>query len=87
MFKAVAGSLGWPPEVILNTNISQLEMAVEGKIDFVKKTNPFGSGEPTEAEKLKNQPLNAQQAAAQLMSFVKRRQGFDAQQRRKRRRK
>ncbi len=36
------------PEVVLNTTISQLEIALEGKIDFIKKTNPFGSGEKEE---------------------------------------
>lgn len=34
--------------MVLTSNIVQLEMAIEGKIDFVKKTNPWGSGEDKE---------------------------------------
>ncbi len=62
-------------------------MAVEARLDFIRKTNPFSSGEKTEDEKLKEQELNSEKAATALMSFAKRRQAFDAQQRRKERRK
>ena len=43
IFKTACGWLGWEPETVLTTTIAQLELALEGKIDFIKKTNPFGS--------------------------------------------
>lgn len=47
------GWLGWTPSVVMNTPICQLRLAIDGKIDFIKATNPFGSGD----EKPKHDPL------------------------------
>ncbi len=38
--------------MVLTSTISQLELALEGKIDFVKKTNPFGSKDEEDKEKI-----------------------------------
>jgi hypothetical protein len=50
--------LGWTPEVILKTPIPMLELALAGKADFIKKTNPWGSGDgdktPQPADQAKN---------------------------------
>ena len=43
VFETATGWLGWTPEVVLNTPISQINLALKGRIDFVMKTNPFGS--------------------------------------------
>jgi hypothetical protein len=43
VFSTASGWLGWPPEVVLNTPLSQINLALKGRIDFVMKTNPFGS--------------------------------------------
>jgi len=43
LFKAGCGYLGWTPEVVLNTPIAQLVLAIDGRFDFAIKTNPFGS--------------------------------------------
>lgn len=45
MFKVATGWLGWSPEVALNTPIPQIELALEGRIEWVRKTNPFCGGE------------------------------------------
>lgn len=45
LFEMATGWLGWPPDVVLNTPIPQIELAIRGKIEFVKATNPFGSGD------------------------------------------
>lgn len=51
LFKAGCGYLGWTPDVVLNTPIAQLVLAIEGKFDFAVKTNPFGSKpKPKEAD-------------------------------------
>lgn len=47
MFRLATGWLGWTPDVALSTPLSQLNLAIAGKVDFVKKTNPWGSGEDT----------------------------------------
>lgn len=39
------GWLGWPPEVAWEAPISQILLAVEGRVDFAIKTNPFGGGD------------------------------------------
>lgn len=49
MFQTATGWLGWSPNVVLNANIEHLRLAIAGKVDFVKKTNPWGNGEDTEA--------------------------------------
>ncbi len=67
--------MGWEPETILTTTISQLEMAIKGKIDFVKKTNPFGSEDKVdEEEKMMNEEANPEIAAQRIIGMVKQRQ-------------
>lgn len=39
------GWLGWPPDIAWEAPISQILLAVEGRVDFAIKTNPFGGGE------------------------------------------
>ena len=51
LFKAGCGYLGWTPDVVLNTPIAQLVLAIDGKFDFAVKTNPFGAKpKPKEAD-------------------------------------
>jgi hypothetical protein len=70
----VAGWLKWEPEVILTTTISQLEMAIKGVVDFVKKTNPFGGEGESEEEKIANQTADPELAMKKLLAMAKRRQ-------------
>lgn len=37
------GWLGWTPDVVLTTPLSQITLALNGKVDFLVKTNPWGS--------------------------------------------
>ena len=69
-----AGWLGWIPDVILSTPIPLIELSLKGKVDFIKKTNPFGSGEDTKASDLSKEPPNPALAARQLMGFFDRMQ-------------
>jgi hypothetical protein len=75
-------ALGWlswcTPEIAENTNVNILELAIKSKIDFVKKTNPFGSGKKTEEEELLEQKPNPEVAMRQLMNMAKRRQENDS---------
>lgn len=73
LFKTACGWLGWVPEVVLTSTISQIELALEGKIDFVKKTNPFG-GKEDEEEKILNEPQSPEMAMKKLTAMVRRRQ-------------
>ncbi|MCG6541750.1 hypothetical protein MCB86_16880 [Pseudomonas sp. KSR10] len=36
------GWLGWPPDVAWRTPIPELFMAMDGRIEWAKMTNPFG---------------------------------------------
>lgn len=80
LFKTAAGWLGWWPELILDTNINQISLALEGKIDFVKKTNPWGSGEEekSDEERLREQTPNPELAMKQLLGAVAVRQRNDS---------
>lgn len=73
------GWLDWcSPEIAINTNVNILDLAIRGKVDFIKKTNPFGSKEESEEEKLAKQPPNPEVAMRQLMNMAKRRQVQDS---------
>ena len=66
------GWLGWTPEIVLKANINVIHMAMEGKIDFVKKTNPFGSkDDPSEA--LSQRRPDPERAAADIKRAFQRR--------------
>ncbi len=72
LYKTGTGWLGWPPEIVMTTTIGALQLAIEGKIDFVRKTNPWGSDEdnPDEkAKKLLQEKPNPELAAKQLQAF------------------
>ena len=71
--------MGWEPETVLTSTISQLELAIKGKIDFVKKTNPFGSEEKEEDKILDEEP-NPEAAMRQIVNMVKRRQSVNNRQ-------
>jgi hypothetical protein len=45
LFKYGTGWLGYDENQVLDFNINNLELAIEGKFDFVKRTNPWGSSE------------------------------------------
>jgi hypothetical protein len=45
------GWLGWPPDVAMQTHWVLIQWALDGKVEFVRKTNPFGSGEAAEPDK------------------------------------
>ena len=45
----------------------QLFLALEGRVDFVKKTNPFGSGESN--KKAGKKPADIEKIAAQRLRF------------------
>lgn len=45
MFRQATGWLGWSPDQALDTPLPLIELALEGRVDFIIKTNPFGSGD------------------------------------------
>lgn len=83
LFSRATGWLHWPPELALNTPMGQIELALEGVVEFAKITNPFGSGEDKEGDMLKLPPA-PELAAQQLMGFVKRKQAHDMRHKKKR---
>lgn len=52
------GWLGWSPAQALHTPIAQIELALDGLIDWTKRTHPFAAPEPkpkaTVADRLKS---------------------------------
>ena len=63
--------MGWSPDVIWNTPVPQIFLALEGKYDFVLKTNPFGGGKDTA------KPLSEDEKAKRLAANKARATKFD----------
>lgn len=56
VFRLGTGWLGWTPEQTYDTPMPQLFLALDGRIDFLKKTNPFAAPEkkkPADPELIK----------------------------------
>lgn len=63
--------------MILHTPIPQIELAIAGRVDFVKKTNPWGSGsteQDDEAKRLAEAEPDPEAAQKQFVAFVQRTQ-------------
>ena len=43
LFKVATGWLGWSPAEVYHTPIPQIALALEGRIEWAIKTNPFAS--------------------------------------------
>ncbi len=56
----------------METNINQLMLALKGKVDFIKKTNPWGSEEKEEEKQDVSGGTNPQQAAMSLIAWAQR---------------
>ena len=54
--------MGWEPEVIWHTPVPQIFLALEGKYDFVIKTNPFGGGKKSDVKSAKQEDKTARLA-------------------------
>ncbi len=65
----------------MSTPICQLRLALDGKVDFIKATNPFGAGD--DSTKPSDEPLDPERAAKRLMLMFRQRQAQDARSRRK----
>ena len=64
------GWLDWSPDTVLDTPLPIFFLAIEGKVDFITKTSPFGNAKkkavkvsPKKAAKLKEDRL--------MFSFMK----------------
>lgn len=67
----MTGWLKWTPDVVLNTPIPQLRLAIAGKIDFLKKTNPWGSSDGDADAPQPQQHPDPARAAQQIMAALK----------------
>jgi hypothetical protein len=72
LFLTASGWLGWTPETVLRSNINMIHLAIEGKVDFVKKTNPFGSGDDEPGTDVSKRAPEPGIAAQQLQNFMRR---------------
>lgn len=82
LFQWATGWLGWTPEVALDTNVPQILLAMKGRVDFLTKTNPWGSGKtepiPTLPRPPRRGPVMPQRedAASDLKDFMASRPQF-----------
>jgi hypothetical protein len=54
----------------MDTPLAMINLALEGKIDFLKKTNPWGSAKDEDDVDLLDRKPDPQGAAKQLLAFV-----------------
>lgn len=57
----------WTPDVVLNTPIPQLLLAIEGCCEFARMTNPFGTPKKTPDTKKAKAKLEDIQGKARAM--------------------
>lgn len=44
MYSVAVGWLGWAPDVAWSTPLPELFLAMDARVEWVRMTNPFGSG-------------------------------------------
>lgn len=62
--------MGWSPEVTWSTPIPQIVLAVEGKMDFTQKTNPFGAP-PRKPTKKRKKPRKSPEELMASLALIK----------------
>lgn len=67
IFSRAAGWLGWTPDVIFRTPFPLIMLALDGKVDFIKMTNPWGS---SAKEEKSEHETNADAARDLLKTFL-----------------
>lgn len=72
MFETATGWLGWTPEVVLNTPLSQINLALKGRVDFIVKTNPFGSKKEDDGQTMAEGPEAVQSFFTNLAKTARR---------------
>jgi hypothetical protein len=70
MFRVATGWLGWTPDIALDTPLSQINLALAGKVDFLKKTNPWGSKEDTDESGVISRATKPEDVAGAMRTFV-----------------
>jgi len=55
----------------MTTPLAMINLALEGRIDFLKKTNPWGSGKDEDADDWQHQKPDPEGAARKLIEFAK----------------
>lgn len=70
LFRLATGWLGWVPEVALDTPLSQINLALAGKIDFLKKTNPWGSKEDADESGVISRASKPEDVPGAVRAFV-----------------
>lgn len=58
----------------MTTPLTMINVALEGKIDFLKKTNPWGKAED-DADDWQSRPPDPEGTARKLIQFVQARKG------------
>ncbi|ALG75149.1 hypothetical protein VY88_26945 [Azospirillum thiophilum] len=65
------GCKDWPPDVVLDTPIPLLELAVKGTVKFVIDTSPFAKREPDDDDPPPDRAEAGEDIAAFLISKMK----------------
>jgi hypothetical protein len=81
LFRYATGWLGWTPEVTLGASIHHILLAMDGKVDFLRKTGPWGGGDDSDGAAAPKRPQavadakpDPAKATQQLMAFLRKRQ-------------
>jgi hypothetical protein len=54
----------------MDTPLAMINLALDGRIDYLKKTNPWGSAEDDQAEEFANRKPDPEGAAKALVAMI-----------------
>lgn len=64
------GWLGWTPDTALDTPLGQIRLALAGKVDFLRKTNPWRSKEDIDRERAEERGADPAGVAQTLLGIA-----------------
>lgn len=73
LYQRATGWLGWSDEAALNTPLARLHLALEGQVDYLRKTNPWRTQEDIDreaAEEAAKHPPDQDTVRRQLMAWA-----------------
>lgn len=70
LYRYATGWLGWTDAAAMRASIHRIELALDGKVDFLKKTNPWGSGEDA-VKPVASKPLPKERVASGIAGLLR----------------
>lgn len=83
LYQYATGWLGYTPDVALDTTVGNLELAIDAKFDFLRKTNPWRTQKDVDEENF-NKSIGPENVARKLQAWAMAMQGHKPDRSRRR---